>query len=173
MNKITIWPRNLTLRHIPWGNQIETDTCITLFIAALFAIGRTWKQPRCPSTDEWIKKCGTYTIKYYSVIKKNTFESVLMKWMNIKPIIWSEVSQKEKDKYNMLCCAVLSCSIMSDSLQPFGLLHTSLPCPIPSPEACSNSCPLSQWCHPTISFSVIPFSSCLQSSPASRSFLMS
>ena len=113
------------------------------------------------------------TMEYYLVIKRNTFESVLMRWMNIKPIIWSEVSQKEKDKYQMLCCAVLSCLVMSDSLQPFGLLHTSLPCPIPSPEACSNSCPLSQWCHPTISFSVISFSSCLQSSPGSRSFLMS
>ena len=61
----------------------------------------------------------------------------------------------------------------SDSLQPHGLQHTRLSCPSPTPGVYSNSCPLSRWCHPTISSSVIPFSSCLQSFPASRSFLMS
>ena len=66
-----------------------------------------------------------------------------------------------------------SCSVMSDSLRPHGLQHARLPCPSPTPRACSNSCPLSQWCHPTISPSVIPFSSCLQSFPASGPFLMS
>ena len=66
-----------------------------------------------------------------------------------------------------------SCSVMSNSLQPLGLQHTRLPCPSPTLKACSNSCPLSRWCHPTISSSVIPFSSCLQSFPASGSFLMS
>ena len=64
-------------------------------------------------------------------------------------------------------------SIMSDTLWPHGLQHTKLPCPSPTPRACSNSCPSSQWCHPTIPFSVVPFSSCLQSFPASRSFPMS
>ena len=63
-------------------------------------------------------------------------------------------------------------SVTSNSLRPDGLQHARLPCPLPSPRACSNSCPLSQWCHPTISSSVIPFS-CLQSFPASRSFPMS
>ena len=63
-----------------------------------------------------------------------------------------------------------SCSVMSDSLQPHGLQHASLPCPSPSPGVCSNLCPLSQWCHPTISSSVIPFSSWLQSFPAIRVF---
>ena len=63
-------------------------------------------------------------------------------------------------------------SVVSDSLQPHGLQHTRLPCPSPSPGACSNSCPSSQWCHPTISSSVTPFSSCLQSFPASGSFPM-
>ena len=62
---------------------------------------------------------------------------------------------------------------MSDSLQPHRLQHTRLPCPSLSPGACSNSCPLSQWCHPTISPSVVPFSSCLQSFPASGSFQIS
>ena len=75
---------------------------IPLFIAALFTTARTWKEPRCPSTDEWIKKFWhIYTMKYYSAIKRNTFESVLMKWMNLEPIIQSEVSQKE-DKYHIL-----------------------------------------------------------------------
>ena len=64
-------------------------------------------------------------------------------------------------------------SVMSDSLQPHGLQHTRLPCPSPTPRACSNSCPSSWWCHPTISSSITPFSSCLQSFPASGSFPMS
>ena len=64
-------------------------------------------------------------------------------------------------------------SVVSDSLQPHGLQHTRLPCPSPTPRACSNSCPLSRWCHPTISSSVVPFFSCLQSFPASESFQMS
>ena len=64
-------------------------------------------------------------------------------------------------------------SIVSDSLWPHGLQHARLHCPLPTPRACSNSCPLSRWCHPTISSSVNPFSSCLQSFPASGSFLMS
>ena len=66
-----------------------------------------------------------------------------------------------------------SCSVVSDSLQPHGLQHARLTCPSPTPEACSNSCPLSQWCHPTVSSSVIPFFSCPQSFPASGSFQMS
>ena len=70
-----------------------------MFIAALSTIARTWKQPRCPLTDEWIKLWYIYTMEYYSAIKRNTFQSVLMRWMNLEPIIQSEVSQKEKDKY--------------------------------------------------------------------------
>ena len=66
-----------------------------------------------------------------------------------------------------------SCSVMSDSLWPHGLQHARLPCPSPTPRACSNSCPLSQWCHPIISSSVVPFSSHLQSFSASGSFQMS
>ena len=73
-----------------------------MFIAALF-IARTWKQPRCPSADEWIWKLRyIYTMEYYSAIKMNTFESVLMRWMNLEPIMLSKVSQKEKDKYHIL-----------------------------------------------------------------------
>ena len=71
-----------------------------MFIAALFIIARTWKQPRCPSADEWIRKLWyIYTMEYYIAIKKNTFESVLMRWMKLEPIIHSEVSQKEKHQY--------------------------------------------------------------------------
>ena len=67
----------------PEVTKIEKDTCTPLFIAALFAIARTWKQPRCPSPDEWIKKFQyIYTMEYYSTIKKNTFESVLMRWID-------------------------------------------------------------------------------------------
>ena len=75
--------------------RIEKDMCTPVFIAALFIIARTWKQPRCPSADEWIRKLWyIYTVEYYPAIKKNTFESVLMRWMKLEPIIQSEVSQK-------------------------------------------------------------------------------
>ena len=74
-----------------------------VFIAALFIIARTWKQPRCPSADKWIRKQWyIYTMEYYSTIKNNTFESVLMRWMKLEPIIQSEVSQKEKHQYSIL-----------------------------------------------------------------------
>ena len=67
-----------------------------MFIAALFIIVRAWKQPRCPSADEWIRMWYIYTMEYYSAIKKSISESVLMRWMKLEPIIQSEVSQKEK-----------------------------------------------------------------------------
>ena len=70
----------------------------------------------------------------------------------------------------MTLLLLFSCSVMSDSLQPYGLQHARVPCPSLSPRACSNSCPLSWWCHPSISSSEVPFSSCTQSFPASRSF---
>ena len=73
----------------------------------------------------------------------------------------------------LLLLLLFSCSVMSDYLWPHGLQHARLPCPSPSPRACSNSCPVSQWFPPTISSSVMPFSSCLQSFPLSGSFLMS
>ena len=102
----------------PEETKTERDTCIPLFTAALFTIARTWKQPICPLTDKWIKNLWykyimEYSVQFssvtqscpilcYSAIKRNTFESVLMKWMNLVPIIQSEVSQKEKDKYCIL-----------------------------------------------------------------------
>ena len=77
--------------------RIERDACTPVLITALFIIARTWKQPRCPSADEWIRKQWyIYTMEYYSAVKKNSFESVLMRWMKLEPIIQSEVSPKEK-----------------------------------------------------------------------------
>ena len=74
-----------------------------MLIAALFIIAMTWKQPRCPSAEEWIRKLWyIYTMEYYSVIENNLFELVLMRWMKLEPIIQSEVSQKDKDKYSIL-----------------------------------------------------------------------
>ena len=74
-----------------------------MFVAALFTISRTWKKPRWPSADECTRKQWyIYTREYYSAIKKNAFESVLMRWMKLEPIIQSEVSQKEKYQYNIL-----------------------------------------------------------------------
>ena len=76
-----------------------------MFIAALFIIARTWKQPRCSSADEWIRKQWyIHTMEYYSAIKNNAFESVLMRWMKLGPIIQSEASQKEKHQYSILKC---------------------------------------------------------------------
>ena len=81
----------------------ERDTCTPMFIAGLFLIVKTWKKLRCPSADEWIRKLWyIYTMEYYSAIKKNTFESVLMRWMKLEPIIQSEVNQKDKHQCSIL-----------------------------------------------------------------------
>ena len=82
--------------------RIERDMYTSMFIVALITIDRTWKQPRCLSADEWIRKLWyIYTMEYYSAIKKNAFESVLMRWMKLEPIIQSEVSQKENHQYSI------------------------------------------------------------------------
>ena len=79
----------------PEKTTIIKDTGTPVFIAALFTIVRTWKQPRCPSADKWIRKLWyIYTMEYYSALKKNTFESVLMNWMNLEPITQSEVRKR-------------------------------------------------------------------------------
>ena len=85
---------------------------VKMFIAALFTTPRTWKQPRCPSADEWIRKLWyIYTMEYYLAIKKNTFESVLIR--KLEPIIQSEASQKEKHQYSMLLLLLLLLSRFS------------------------------------------------------------
>ena len=119
----------------PEETSVIRDTCIPLFIAVLFTIARTWKQPRCPLIDECIKKLWYIDTVEYSV--------------------------------------QFSCSVTSDSLRPYEPEHTRPPCPSPTPGVHPNPCPLSWWCHSTISSSVIPFSSCPQSFPASGSFQMS
>ena len=74
-----------------------------MFIAALFTIARTWKKPKCPSTDEWIQKMWhIYTMEYYSAIKRNETELFVVRWMDPESVIQSEVSQKEKNNYCML-----------------------------------------------------------------------
>ena len=82
---------------------LEKDTCTCMFIAALFTIAKTWKQPKCPSTDDWIRKMWyIYTMEYYSAIKKNKIMPFAATWMELETLILSEVSQKEKDKYHMI-----------------------------------------------------------------------
>ena len=95
---------NISILLFPFTKtRIERDTCTPMFIIALFIITKTWKQPRCPSADDWIRKLWyIYTMEYSSAIKKNTFELVLMRWMKLEPIIQSEVSQKEKHQYSIL-----------------------------------------------------------------------
>ena len=106
--------------------RIERDTCTPIFIAALFIIARTWKQPRCPSADEQIRKLWyIYTMEYYSAIKKNTFESVLMRWMKLEPIIQSEVSQKEKHHLIIYSISVSSLAIDLHFFSPFSSLPFS------------------------------------------------
>ena len=87
----------------PEKTIIQKDTCTPMFTAALFTIARTWKQPKCPSTDEWLKKmCYIYTMEYYSDIKRNEIESFVETWMDLETVIQSEVSKKEKNKYRIL-----------------------------------------------------------------------
>ena len=112
----------------------------------------------CQCTHLWIAYgCFCYNSRGHMVCKEIIY-SLALYWKRLK---------------NSALSVQFSRSVVSDSLWPHGLQHTRLPCPSPTPRACSNLCPSSQWCHPTISSSVIPFSSCLQSFPASGSFLMS
>ena len=96
-SSISSFLRNLhTVLHSGW-TSLHSSTVYNSLIA------RTWKQPRCPSADEWIRKLWyIYTMEHYSAIKKNTFESVLMRWMKLELIIQSEVNQKEKHQYSIL-----------------------------------------------------------------------
>ena len=82
----------------PEKTIIQKDTCTPIFTAALFTIARSWKQPKCPSTDEWIKMWYIYTKEYYSAIKRNKIGSFVETWMDLETAIQSEGSQKEKNK---------------------------------------------------------------------------
>ena len=148
-----------------------------MFTAALFTIDRTWKLSRCVSTGEWIKKQWyIHTMEYYSAMKRNTFKSVLIMWTKLESIIQSKVSQKEKYKYCILRYIYQFSSVAQSCLtlcDPMDCSTPGLPVHHQLPGVYSNPCPLKQWCHPTISSFVIPFSSCPQSFPASGSFPMS
>ena len=88
---------------------LKKDTCTHMFIAALFTIAKTWKQPKCPLTDDWIRKMWyIYTMEYYSAIKKNKLMPFAATWMELETLTLSEVSQKEKDEYRMrrLICGI-------------------------------------------------------------------
>ena len=99
-------PCNLTITLLdlyPEKTIIQTDTCTPEFTAALFTIARTWKQPKCPSTDKWIKKMWhIYTMEHDSAIKRNEIELFLVRWMDLESVLQSEVSQKGKNKHCML-----------------------------------------------------------------------
>ena len=85
------------------AEKTKQNTCTPMFIAALFTIARSWKQPKCPSTDEWIKKLWyIYTMEYYSTIKRNEIVQFAETWMDLETVIQSEVSQREKNKYRIL-----------------------------------------------------------------------
>ena len=87
----------------PEKTIIQKDTCTPMFIAALFTVARTWNQPKCPSTDEWIKRVWhIYSMEYYSAIKINEIELFVVRWLDLESVIQREVSQKEKNKYHML-----------------------------------------------------------------------
>ena len=98
---LTFEPAIPLLGIYPEKTIIQKDTCTLVFIAALFTIARTWKQPKCPSTDEWINKMRyMYTMEYYSAIKRNEIGSFVETWMALESVMQSEVSQKEK---NIVC----------------------------------------------------------------------
>ena len=87
----------------PEETIIQKESCTPMFTAALFTIARTWKQPKCPPTDEWIKKMWyIYIMEYYSAIKRNEIGSFVERWMHLETVKQSEVSQKEKNKYRTL-----------------------------------------------------------------------
>ena len=112
-----------------------------------------------------------WATEHACTIDKFVFSLILYKWNNILCIFF--LFDFFHFETFSRCSVQFSCSVMSDSLWPHGLQHTRPPCPLPTPRVYSNSCPLSQWCHPIISSSVVPFSSHLQSFLASGSFLLS
>ena len=145
------------IRKIPWRRKCIL-ACVLVF--PVFLLGKSHEQRSLVGYTPWdLKESDTtewlsihaHFMKYYQGYR------VRLCWLQSQFVVVQSFSP----------------SVVSDSLWPLELQHTKLPCPSPSPGVYSNLCPLSQWCHPTISFSVIPFSSCLQSFPASGSFLMS
>ena len=141
------------IRYFPlnfWSWKIELQNSSLLFILFLISI--------LIFSDCNVIEYDMIPVKYEEFIKFVflTYHQIYTKW---------KLSNSNLVQFNRL--------VVSNSLRPRGLQQARLPCPSPTPEACSNSCPLGQWCHPTISSSVVPFSSCPHSFPASGSFLMS
>ena len=160
--KITIWPSNSTSWWIPKRFQNrDSNRCLCTNVDSIISNSQKIETNKCPLTDEPVKKT------------KYIFDIFLCVYIHICIHIYAfhtYISAIKRIKFLLL---LFSCSVMSDFLWPHRLQHTRPPCSSPSPGVCSNSCPLSRWCHPTISSSVIPFSSCLQSFSASGSFPMS
>ena len=108
-NRTTIWSSNPTPGIYPERTMTGKDTCTPMFTAALFAIAKTWKQPKCPSTEEWIKKMWyIYTMEYYSAIKRNEILAFLATWMDLEIIMLSEVSHTMRHQRQVLS---LTCGI--------------------------------------------------------------
>ena len=104
---LTFEPAIPLLGIYPEKTIIQKDTCTLVFIAALFTIARTWKQPKCPSTDEWINKMRyMYTMEYYSAIKRNEIGSFVETWMALESVMQSEVSQKNKYRILTHICGI-------------------------------------------------------------------
>ena len=126
-NRTVIRPRNPTAGHTHRGNQNWKRHEYPNVHRSTVYNRKTWKPPRCPSADERIRKLWyIYTMEYYLAIKKNTFESVLMRWMKLEPIIQSEVSQKEKHQYSMWSEVTQSCPTLSDPMD-YSTLGLSVP----------------------------------------------
>ena len=117
----------ITVHCLPWLEQyLHSQNNVTLTLA------RTWKQSRCPLTDEWIKLWYRYTMEYYSAIRRNAFESVVMRLMNLEPIIRSEVSQKKKDKYCILTHILEKAMAPHSSTLAWKVPRTEEPCSLQS-----------------------------------------
>jgi len=98
-----IWFNNLSPGHMSRQNSnLKEDICTPRFIKALFTTANTWKQPKCPFTNEWLKMWYVYTMEYYSAIKRNEIMPFAVTWLQPEIIILSEISQKEKDKYQKM-----------------------------------------------------------------------
>ena len=134
LKKLGIKPSIPLLGIHPKETKIKKDTCIPLFIAALFTIARTWKQPRCHLTDEWIKKLWYIrTMEYYSAINRNIFESVLKRWMNLDPMIQSPCLSFLSHTANSPWLSILHIVIQVSMIFCCSF-HTSHPL-LPSPNA--------------------------------------
>ena len=149
------------VQSLGWEDPLEKEMAYWIFSSIL-----AWRIPWTEETGR-LQSMGLQRVGHDWATSKMSHSSgsLLVPWfMYPLPLNWITVQ---------FSSVQFSRSVVSDYLRPYGLQHTRLPCLSPAPRACSNSCPVSRWCHPTISSSVVPFSSCLQSFPASRSFPMS